>query len=659
MSNVVKKLRSVAVILVALWCHQVAMAGEAVFTVVPAFTEARQYALAEFDMTVSFAFTNPYDAADIRLDMTLTAPSGKRLTLPCYYVSGNATESTWKARFAPQEVGTYVYGVEVYQNDQFVLSSVASTFEALPTGGDGFLHARDAWTFQFDSGKPFRGIGENVAWEGRVWERDSYTYDYFLSRLQARGGNYFRTWMCPWNMPLEWRQVVDTDRYGASAAYFHAGGIARMDALVSLAESLGMYMMLAFDWHGALMPGDRWNINPYNTTNGGPAATPTEFFTSAAAKARYKNRLRYIVARWGYSTSIGAWEFFNEIDNAVYNGTENTVAIPHAAVTQWHQEMSAYLKSIDPYNHLVTTSISHREISGLFSVADLDFTQRHVYNATGTWPATIRDTQRRFSKPFVVGEFGYDWDWNNINTANGANLDFDFKRGLWYGLFSPTPVLPMSWWWEFFDNRGTVDYLERVRTVSDRMLASGSGAFAAASVVAGVTNFDVQAVQCGAEYYVFLLNNTSAPTAGRVVLTTATNDVFQLTVYDPETNRYSTPSLITATGNKVKLPDYTLAPREMKVVMLGTPDGTVTGIEEEALPIVLYPNPAQGRFTLMLPLDAESVRVVDLHGVTVASYADVRAGAFVFGEGLRAGVYTVAVRYRSGQSHFIKAILLP
>ena len=27
----------------------------------------------------------------------------------------------------------------------------------------------------------------------------------------------------------------------------------------------------------------------------------------------YKNRLRYLVARYGYSTSVFAWEFFNEV----------------------------------------------------------------------------------------------------------------------------------------------------------------------------------------------------------------------------------------------------------------------------------------------------------------------------------------------------------
>lgn len=38
-----------------------------------------------------------------------------------------------------------------------------------------------------------------------------------------------------------------------------------------------------------------------------------DFFTNERARADYKQRLRYLVARYGYSTSIFAWEFFNEV----------------------------------------------------------------------------------------------------------------------------------------------------------------------------------------------------------------------------------------------------------------------------------------------------------------------------------------------------------
>jgi hypothetical protein len=78
-----------------------------------------------------------------------------------------------------------------------------------------------------------------------------------------------------------------------------------------------------------------WKISPYNKANGGPAATPTEFFTSKKAQLRYKDKLRYIIARWGYSTHIAAWELFNEIDNAAFT-PKDSVIIPFSAIVQWH-----------------------------------------------------------------------------------------------------------------------------------------------------------------------------------------------------------------------------------------------------------------------------------------------------------------------------------
>lgn len=39
----------------------------------------------------------------------------------------------------------------------------------------------------------------------------------------------------------------------------------------------------------------------------------SEFFTNAEAMNDYKNKLRYIIARYSYSTAVFGWEFFNEV----------------------------------------------------------------------------------------------------------------------------------------------------------------------------------------------------------------------------------------------------------------------------------------------------------------------------------------------------------
>src|SRR5690606_3259761 len=95
------------------------------------------------------------------------------------------------------------------------------------------------------------------------------------------------------------------------------------------------------------------------------------------------NRHRYIVARCVYSLAIETREFFNEIDNAVFTPTpHDSVLIDHKIIAEWHDEMSTYLKSIDPYDHIVTTSVSHREIDGMNDLPNIDLNQMHIYNKT-------------------------------------------------------------------------------------------------------------------------------------------------------------------------------------------------------------------------------------------------------------------------------------
>ena len=49
------------------------------------------------------------------------------------------------------------------------------------------------------------------------------------------------------------------------------------------------------------------------------ALNPYEFFTNEEARKQYKKKLRYIVARWGYTPNIYLWEIFSEI-NGVGSG---------------------------------------------------------------------------------------------------------------------------------------------------------------------------------------------------------------------------------------------------------------------------------------------------------------------------------------------------
>ena len=457
--------------------------------------KVKQYARANFSVTTPSVPSNPYLQEEAALDMLLKSPSGKELVLPCFWTgSGNK----WEARFTPQEKGKYTYEFHYQEAGKPVLTSAQGSFRTSGKKGHGMLHTADNWVLRFDDGTPYRGVGENICWESRAsddskffrelherWDR--YNYDVLLPEFAAAGGNFVRMWMCSWNFPIDRHDHFNNRRYTPSDEYYNPSAVERLDHVVELAEKLGISIMLCMG------PGD--------------VHTDAFFFTGEAEKARYRNRLRYIVARWGYSPAIGMWEFFNEIDNIQFRNPQ--MPIPALDITVWHGQMSTYLKSIDPYGHIVTTSISHRDVMGMNDLPDLDINQKHIYRATSSIPRTIMQYERAHRKPYIIGEFSYEWDWSKNFDDFAEDMDIDFKRGLWYGIFSPTPVTPMSWWWEYFDNRGMVPYFKNVRMVSDLMLQAGKGSFE--PLRARAEGAEAFAVRCGNRIFAYAFNPGSEP----------------------------------------------------------------------------------------------------------------------------------------------------
>jgi hypothetical protein len=511
-------------------------------------SKINQYQKTEWQIALKSSWTNPYATSEITLDMLINSPSGKKLILPCFYDSGKPGEqSLWKARFTPRETGVYWYQFELKEKGKVVSTNAKAYFKVNSSKAKGFLNPNDLWTFRYDNGELFRGIGENICWESRdeddskyfesLHEDKRFNYDFMLKKLAASDGNFFRVWMIYWNLPVDWKTVKNNSRYQNTTSAYNESGMKRMDWLVNLSDSLGIHMMLALESHVGFM-GDGWNMSSYNVANGGPAKTPLEFFTLPEARAQYKNKLRLMVARYGYSSSIAAWEFFNEIDNAMYHGKPED-RIPDEIITDWHNEMSTFLKEVDPYQHMVTTSISHRDVAGMNDLKNLDINQKHIYKNTAGIPETIRSYTKKHNKPYVIGESGYEWDWSKNFNDFADEMDGDFKRGLWLGLFSPTPVLPMSWWWEFFENRGLMSYFKPVSEVNRLMLEAGKGKFESIEVKTNQNGVQVYGVRCGKKSFVYLYNSGEICEGIQLSGIEKPNEKTKMSLFDCETCKTS------------------------------------------------------------------------------------------------------------------------
>lgn len=457
--------------------------------------KARQYAPVFFEITLTGNWNNPYLQEEASLDMIITAPSGKELTLPCFYKSGSSgSASIWEARFTPQEKGTYSYSFRYKEDGKTASETAPATFRSASGKGKGILHTADNSTLVYDNGEPFRGVGINLCWESRTnddsrffkalhEQHDRFNYDVMLPKFADNGGNFTRMWMCSWNFPIDRKERFNNHRYTSTAEYMNPSAVERLDKVISLAEELDIKIMLCMGQ--------------------GDVRADRGFFNNEDAKIRYRNYLRYIVARWGYSPAIGMWEFFNEIDNIQHR--DRNGIIPAEEIVAWHNEMSGYLKEIDPFGHITTTSISHRDLKGLNSVPALDINQKHIYNATASIPGNIRNYTDKFGKPYVIGECGYEWDWSKNFDDFADGMKMDFRRSLWYGLFCETPVTPMSWWWEWFEENGMIPYIRNARMINDMMLKAGNGSFEFLDTIRQ-DRAEIYTVRCGERVFVYIFN---------------------------------------------------------------------------------------------------------------------------------------------------------
>ncbi|MGL6259281.1 hypothetical protein [Vibrio sp. WXL210] len=432
-------------------------------------------------ITSGIDFENPFDSREIKLDAKVITPSGETLLVPMYFKNEQEQEYHWGLSFTPREIGEYKYQVIAAHHGEETTSKLKS-FTVSPSQGKGFLSTDDnqgSWVF--DNGERFRGVGLNIAWEARLEidgkpaDNPEYTYEYWMNLMGDNNVSLVRTWInAPWNIPLEWNEPV----YGRYSPYegqgLHPEAIERFDYLIEHAENNDVNLILVMDYHGSLWANDfdnwgndYWRLNPYNAVNGGPAKTPEEFFTHPDAIARYQDRLRYIVARWGYSTNVAAIEFWNEVDNAVHKEGQN---ISDKAVTEWHQTMSDYLREVDPYNHIQTTSISHIEIEGLFELEGMEFIQTHLYGLSSTdTEAKITELSERYGKSYAVGEAALGWEGVSDQIEQYAD---HLHETMWVAMFSQTPFLPMTWWWEDYEEADKYFHFQHMANFVERLTAS-------------------------------------------------------------------------------------------------------------------------------------------------------------------------------------------
>lgn len=392
----------------------------------------KQYEALEITVLIAVGYENPYAAEEVDLTANITMPDGRIVAVPAFYSGYN---SLWKIRYTPTKTGKFSYNIRLKSSPN-VYSSELKRFEVLPGAKDGFLRKGTDNPFYpvYDSGRPFFGVGHNVAW---ITNNDVSAYEKYFALLKENGCNLTRIWInSPWTFWIENDKVCS----------YNSGDAEKIDRVITLAQNYGIHLILVLDTYGALMEEEGfwnenfWNKNPYNKINGGPCERAWDFFTDRDAKRYYKNRLRYIIARWSYSPYVMAFELFNETD----------------APADWVKEVSGYMDSINPHGQFVTISLGYPwgnnfDESAIWALDGIDIIQRHIYgNATHDLIEHLASTNielsKKYNKPLIVGEFGMD-SRNNDAQLDTAGEAVAFHQSLWASALSRSFGSSMNWWW--------------------------------------------------------------------------------------------------------------------------------------------------------------------------------------------------------------------
>ncbi len=430
---------------------QVGAQSPTIQSVTPESTTVGRYEKFEATVQLTAGYTNPYDYDDILVKAEFTAPSGKKEVMEGFFMqhytlnTGNGSisptgTSAFTIRYSPSETGTYAYTVSCINT----LGSTASAplgFTSVAGPAKGFVRKGTGNYLAFDNGSQYIMIGQNLGWQ----QTNKYLdFKNWTDKMAANNANFIRVWQCAWGLGMEWTgsPYEGLKKYSQVNAFY-------TDRLLDECRAKDIYMMLAINHHGMVSStvNPNWNENPYNSTNGGPCVNTWDYFINPTAKALHKNRLRYLVARWGYSRNIMSWELFNEVE---WTDQFDTYKVQ---IKDWHQEMAQFLKAKDPLQHLVTTSFAHSDKdAATWNLPEMDFTQTHFYNnAPNVEAVLVNGLQQYLSgyhKPTYTGEFGINPDASNLAAIDPSGIHL--HNSVWATLFGGGMGAGASWWWDSY-----------------------------------------------------------------------------------------------------------------------------------------------------------------------------------------------------------------
>ncbi|MES2798580.1 MAG: hypothetical protein V4638_01070 [Bacteroidota bacterium] len=333
------------------------------------------------------------------------------------------TEQPFRVRFSPPSKGIWTAKVHLVIDGEPLLEYEAITFSVKKEATTEFISITENKRFFAQGNEVFYPSGMNLSWPetdngidpefnkgmcgyseydkkimcGNEGYMDTYVaprtyqkYRELMVNLAKEGANFMRTIMYPTGTEIEWEQLGNYSKRMHMAL--------EMDSILETAEKSNIYLLWDMQTHYSFQLSERayhrnwsWDkkMNGYDFCYKKLVKNndPVDFFTNAEAKRYYQQRIRYIIARWGYSPNILGFELFCEITNVGSPKADNNdfyrTGENYKIYRDWQVEMGAYVKSFYyGKRHLLTASYGgeKHEDDDTFHHPVFDFMSSNIYD---------------------------------------------------------------------------------------------------------------------------------------------------------------------------------------------------------------------------------------------------------------------------------------
>lgn len=369
--------------------------------------------VAEMSLYYSAPLDNPF--TDIAATATFNHPgSGRRARVDGFFDG----DSTWRFRFSPNMEGLWTAELSLKRDSESVAyKRVGIKCEGEdPLRSRGFLRLNpdNPYRLAFEDGGPFYAVGiqpcgaAGAGLDGPLRGEGPWStlpMDQYLDEMQG-AANLFRIQLGTGTRKGCAREIM-TDTLGFYR--YELDACALLDETYRLLDERDFTTILIPFQDMSLWGTDTTVFGPNKTMDGWKDRSNRELMDAI------KHYVRYIVARYAVYTDI--WEIFNE---DVYTPDE------------WLEEIAEFIKELDPYDHLMTTSYER-------PYADwCDLVTPHLYvripaNETSLILGRQYARHKSWGKPVLFTEFG--------NKGTISNRDPDkWRLAVWVSFMHESAV---------------------------------------------------------------------------------------------------------------------------------------------------------------------------------------------------------------------------